>query len=288
MLSLSIGDIMNKFKNYLKNLKKAMFLELREHKSSFIVYWTLRFIVFIICALQLYYRNYEAVFFCILTLLLLLIPSFIQLTFKVEIPATLEIILLLFIFAAEILGELANFYLIFPFWDTMLHTMNGFLAAAIGFSLVSLLNKSEQIQFNLSPLFIAIVAFCFSMTIGVVWEFFEFGMDSFFGMDTQKDTIIQTIHTVALNVNGTVTTFKDIQNVVIDGTTLPIQGYLDIGLIDTMQDLIVNFIGAFVFSTLGYLYIKYQGKIKLVKRFVPTRKAKEKDYLKIVQENTTE
>lgn len=287
MLSLSIGDIMNKFKNYLKNLKKAMFLELREHKSSFIVYWTLRFIVFIICALQLYYRNYEAVFFCILTLLLLLIPSFIQLTFKVEIPATLEIILLLFIFAAEILGELANFYLIFPFWDTMLHTMNGFLAAAIGFSLVSLLNKSEQIQFNLSPLFIAIVAFCFSMTIGVVWEFFEFGMDSFFGMDTQKDTIIQTIHTVALNVNGTVTTFKDIQNVVIDGTTLPIQGYLDIGLIDTMQDLIVNFIGAFVFSTLGYLYIKYQGKIKLVKRFVPTRKAKEKDYLKIVQENIT-
>lgn len=272
--------------SYFQKLKKALSLELREHRSSFAVYWILRLLVLIIAGIQIYYRNYEHLFFCILTLILLLVPSFVQLTFKIELPSTLEIILLMFIFAAEILGELGNFYLIFPFWDTMLHTMNGFLAAAIGFSLVTLLNKSEAIQFELSPLFTAIVAFSFSMTIGVIWEFFEFSMDSFFGMDTQKDTIITAFNTVALNTNGTVTSFKDIQNIVIDGVALPIQGYIDIGLIDTMEDLFVNFIGAVVFSTFGFFYIKYKGNIKLVKRFVPTKKAKEKDYLQLVDQET--
>ena len=161
--------------------------------------------------------------------------------------------------------------------------MNGFLAAAIGFSLVDLLNKSEKIQFELSPLFTAIVAFCFSMTIGVIWEFFEFSMDTFFGMDTQKDTIIQTIHSVSLNPQGTMTTISNIKNVVIDGQTLNIQGYLDIGLIDTMEDLFVNFIGATVFSFFGFFYTKYQGKGNFAKRFIPKRKEKNKDFLKIVR-----
>ena len=96
---------------------------------------------------------------------------------------------LLFIFSAEILGEISSFYVLFPFWDTTLHTLNGFLAAAIGFSLVDLLNRSDRVKFDLSPLFLSITAFCFSMTIGVLWEFFEFAMDQFFALDMQKDTI---------------------------------------------------------------------------------------------------
>lgn len=96
-------------------------------------------------------------------------------------------------------GEISEFYLLFPFWDTVLHTINGFLAAAIGFSLVDLLNRSEKAVFSLSPLFMAIVAFCFSMTIGVVWEFFEFGMDQIGGLDMQKDTVIHTIRSVTLD-----------------------------------------------------------------------------------------
>ena len=126
-----------------------------------------------------------------------------QITFKVELPTVLEIIILVFIFAAEILGEISEFYLMFPFWDTVLHTMNGFLAAAIGFSLVDLLNRSERTVFSLSPLFMAIVAFCFSMTIGVIWEFFEFGMDQIGGFDMQKDTVIHTVSFgVMLNPEG--------------------------------------------------------------------------------------
>lgn len=269
-------------KSIFSRFMKALAMEIREHKSTFIVYSVLRLAVIAVGILQFFNGNYENVFLCILTLILLMVPSFIQLTFKVELPTTLEIIILLFIFAAEILGEIDDYYLLFPFWDTMLHTINGFLAAAIGFSLVTLLNDSEKIQFELSPIFVVIVAFCFSMTIGVVWEFFEFGMDQIFGMDTQKDTIIHILNSVSISADGSMTTFRDIGNVVIDGTALPFNGYLDIGLIDTMQDLIVNFIGASVFSVFGFFYIKFKGKINLVNRFIPTKKSKDRDYLEKV------
>lgn len=269
-------------KSIFSRFMKALAMEIREHKSTFIVYSVLRLAVIAVGILQFFNGNYENVFLCILTLILLMVPSFIQLTFKVELPTTLEIIILLFIFAAEILGEIDDYYLLFPFWDTMLHTINGFLAAAIGFSLVTLLNDSEKIQFELSPIFVVIVAFCFSMTIGVVWEFFEFGMDQIFGMDTQKDTVIHILNSVSISADGSMTTFRDIGNVVIDGTALPFNGYLDIGLIDTMQDLIVNFIGASVFSVFGFFYIKFKGKINLVNRFIPTKKSKDRDYLEKV------
>lgn len=271
----------------LKNMGKAMYMELREHKSSFVVYFVLRLLVIVMMVLQLLNRNYENVFLCALTLLLLVIPSFVQVTFKVELPTTLEIIILLFIFAAEILGEISEFYLMFPFWDTVLHTMNGFLAAAIGFSLVDLLNRSERTVFNLSPLFTAIVAFCFSMTIGVLWEFFEFGMDLIGGYDMQKDTVIHMIRSVTLDPAGRNMPYvlDGITETAVNGKELGLGGYLDIGLIDTMEDLIVNFIGAFLFSVIGFFYVKNRGKGGLVGRFVPRRKRADRDFLRIAAEN---
>ena len=262
---------------WFHNLGEALHMELREHKSSFIVYFTLRALVIVMLILQLLNRNYENVFLCVLTLLLLIIPSLVQITFKVELPTTLEIISLVFIFAAEILGEISEFYLMFPFWDTVLHTINGFLAAAIGLSLADLL----------SPLFTAIVAFCFSMTIGVIWEFFEFGMDMLFGYDMQKDTIVHVIRSVTLDPSGHNVPYviKGITETAVNGQELGLGGYLDIGLIDTMQDLIVNFIGAAVFSVIGFFYVKNRGKGGVAGRFIPRRKAKDRDFLKIAREN---
>lgn len=274
-------------KGRFRDLRDALHMELREHRSSFIVYFMLRALVIATMILQVLNRNYENVFLCALTLLLLIMPSLMQITFRVELPTTLEIIILIFIFAAEILGEIREFYLIFPFWDTALHTLNGFLAAAIGFSLVDLLNRSERTVFNLSPLFTAIVAFCFSMTIGVVWEFFEFGMDQLAGFDMQKDTVIHVIRSVTLDPAGHNVPYEisGITETVVNGQELGLGGYLDIGLIDTMQDLIVNFIGAFVFSVIGFFYVKNRGKGKLAGRFIPRRKAKDRDFLKIAREN---
>ena len=274
--------------NWFKNMGDALHMELREHRSSFIVYFTLRLLVIVMMILQLMNRNYENVFLCILTLVLLVAPSFIQVTFKVELPTVLEIIILLFIFSAEILGEISEFYLMFPFWDTVLHTLNGFLMAAIGFSLVDLLNRSEKIKFNLSPIFVAIVAFCFSMTIGVLWEFFEFGMDQIAEYDMQKDTVIHTIRSVTLDPQGRNVPFviSGITETAVNGTELGLGGYLDIGLIDTMQDLIVNFVGALLFSVIGFFYVRNRGKGGVVRWLVPRRKQADRDFLRIAEERT--
>lgn len=271
------------FMQKLKKLNDAIFLEVREHKASFFVYMTLRILIVLTIIYQFINQNYENVFTCLLTLLLLIIPSFFQVTFKVELPSTLEIIILLFIFAAQILGEVNNYYFMYPQWDTILHTVNGFIVAGIGFSLVDLLNKSERVKFELSPLFLVLVAFCFSMTIGVIWEFFEFSMDQFLGMNTQKNTIVTTLNHADLLAGGRAS-FPVVNEVIVNGKQLA--GYVDIGLIDTMEDLIVNFIGAAVFSIFGFFYTKYPRKFSFLKRFIPRRKDKDKDYLKVLDKHS--
>lgn len=269
-----------------QNMWKAVKMELRQHKSSFAVYIVLRALVILVMIRQIMNQNYENVFLCILTLLLLFIPSFIQVNFKIELPTTLEIIVLLFIFSAEILGEISEFYIFIPFWDTILHTLNGFLAAAIGFSMVVLLNDDERVAMKLSPFFLALVAFCFSMTIGVIWEFFECGMDMFFGLDMQKDTIIHSISSVTLDPAGGNRPYAihDITSTVVNGQELGLGGYLDIGLLDTMEDLLVNFIGALVFSVIGFFYVKNRGKNRFASRFIPRKKRRENDYLAMIDD----
>ena len=271
----------------IKDRMRALKMEIREHKSSFIVYMTLRALVILVMILQIFNRNYEGVFYCILTLILLMIPSFIQMELKIELPTTLEIFILIFIFAAEILGEIGSYYTKVANWDTMLHTINGFLAAAIGFSLVDILNRNEKVKVQLSPLFMAVVAFCFSMTIGVMWELWECGMDLFLGMDMQKDTIVHSISTVMLDPTGgnRVVHIDNIKNTAVNGMELGLGGYLDIGLIDTMKDLFVNFIGAVVFSIIGFFYVKQRGKGKFANRFIPRIKDENADFLKIVEED---
>ena len=270
-----------------KNFRQAMAKELREHRSSFLVFYTLRILVLVVLIRQLFLRNYEGAFFCILTILLLYVPSWLQVKLRIELPPPLEITILCFIFAAEILGEVNAFYVVIPGWDTMLHTLNGFLAAAVGFSMVMLLNDDERLTFDLSPAFLALVAFCFSMTIGVLWEFFEFGMDFFFHSDMQKDTVIHAIYTVALDTTRTnkVVAVPGIQDVVINGQSLGLGGYLDIGLIDTMKDLIVNFVGAMVFSITGFFYARSKGQRRTAAQsFVPSKKTEETDYLRQAQQ----
>ena len=271
-------------------MKRAIHMEIREHKSSFVVYMVLRIMVILMMILQIFNKNYENVFLCVLTLLLFIVPSFIQVNLRIELPSALEITILLFIFAAEILGEIQAYYIKCPFWDTVLHTINGFLMAAIGFALADILNRSKRISFQLSPVFLAIVAFCFSMTIGVLWEFFECSMDMFFGLDMQKDTILNSISSVMLDPIGgnTPTSIQNITSVTVNGQDLGLGGYLDIGLLDTMKDLFVNFIGAVVFSIIGYFYVKNRGKGKFAKRFIPQVKNKSTDYLQQAEKEAVE
>lgn len=258
------------------NRRETLRMLWKEKRAVTLVYIFLRTSVVLVLLAQIFNRNFENVFLCVLTLLLFAMPSLLERKLDIDLPNTLEIIILLFIYAAEILGEIGSYYVTFPYWDTVLHTLNGFLCAAIGFSLLDILNRHNRARFHLSPLYLAIVAFCFSMTVGVVWEFFECLMDQFFFLDMQKDTIVHSIGTILLDPTGgnhpvALHNITDLIVVQADGTqtSLGLGGYLDIGLLDTMEDLFVNFIGALIFSIIGYFYVRSRGQGKFVKRFIP-------------------
>ena len=255
---------------FLKEIKE----NIRENKITFAVYLVLRALVFAALLVSLGRRDFESAFVCLLSLVLFLLPSLFERQFKLKLPSTLEIIILLFIFASQILGELAYYYVKVPHFDTLLHTVNGFIFSAVGFSLVDILNKSRNIKFQLSPIYVSVVAFCFSMTIGIFWEFFEFGVDYFLKTDMQKDMVLTEISSIAFDLAGKNRTIhiSSINEMVLNGGEYVLSGYVDIGLYDTMKDLFVNFIGAFIFSIIGFFYIKNRGKGRIAKMFIPTPK----------------
>ena len=265
----------NKFWQNVKASAKAA-------PKLFAFYVLLRTLVIGIMIAQILNRDYNNVLMCVLTLVLFTLPTFVERRIKIDIPNTLEAIILLFIFSAEILGEIREFYINVPGWDTMLHTINGFLCAAIGVAMIDILNKHDRFSIKLSPIFVALVAFCFSMTIGVLWEFYEYFSDILLRTDMQKDTFVNTIRTVSLHPDGKniPVAIRGISDTLINYTqndapaTATFNGYLDIGLLDTMKDLLVNFIGAVVFSVIGYFYTKNSASGKnsrFVRRFILTR-----------------
>ncbi len=245
----------------------------QNNRKTMVVYIILRILVFAVMIAQIINHNWHNVMTCVLTLILFMLPDLLSRKLSVQLPTALEVIIVLFIFAAEILGEIRGFYVLFPRWDDMLHTTNGFLAVAIGFAMVDILNRHENVKMNLSPAFVAGVAFCFSMTIGVIWEFFECSMDMFFGADMQKDTWLSSFNSVAINPDGlNVPVHVDVEQVTVNG--MKWDQYLDIGLYDTMHDLFVNFIGAVVFSVLGLIYVKNRGK-GFAAKFMPVMDRKD-------------
>lgn len=248
-------------KSKYKRIKESCAKRIRRNKKAFIIYTILRALIILMLIRCILQGNYESAALCILSLILFMIPVFLEESFHIEIPPMFQISIYMFIYAAEILGEINNFYTKIPGWDTMLHTINGFLCAAVGLSLVDLLNKSSR-KIKLSPLYLAVAAFCFSMTIGVLWEFFEFFNDVLFCVDMQKDFIVPYFGSVKLDPTNSQIPIRvsNIARTIIetnDGTSYIINGgYLDIGIVDTMKDLFVNFIGAVTFSIIGYIHEK--------------------------------
>lgn len=251
----------------------------KNKRINLVVYLVLRFFVILCMVDQGFRGNWNNVVLCLATLILFIMPSILSRKFKVDLPNTLEIIVYLFIFSSTILGEIQNFYGVFAHWDTMLHTLNGFLCAAIGFSLVDILNNHDNFHITMTPSFVALVAFSFSMTVGVMWEFGEFAVDKYLVKDMQKDRIVNRISSVKINENNEnePIIIEDINKIEIysnnnkDIYTIE-GGYLELGLIDTMKDLFVNFIGAIIYSILGYLYIKNRDEYKFAERFIPRLK----------------
>ncbi len=245
-----------------ENKRKALLRKRKEEPAAFWTYVVLRFIVILILIRCILRGDIESAFVCVLVLVIYLLPQFVENKLNIDIPTALEVIIFVFVFAAEILGELQSYFIKYSNWDTILHTSSGFLCAAVGFSLVGLLNRSDNVKVQLSPGYLAITAFCFSMTIGILWEFIELSADKLFLLDMQKDTIVNQISSVSLDpTNSNIPiTVKDIQDVILvtgsGEVPLGLGGFLDIGLYDTMEDLFVNFIGAVVFSVVAFFECK--------------------------------
>jgi hypothetical protein len=275
-----------KKKNSMDNLRNFFYRD-KKSKKLFTIFLILRVLVIYSAMREVAMGNYTNTFFCIVALVLFTMPAIIEDTLKIEFPTVMEVLIYLFIYSAWVLGEINNFYEIFPYWDTILHTINGFLCAGLGFSFIDILNRKSD-KFNLSPLYLAIVSLCFSVTIGVMWEFFEFSMDRIFLSDMQKDEIVYNISTVTLDEtksNKTVK-IKDIDYTTIttkSGEEVKINGYLDIGIFDTTEDLFVNFVGAFIFSIFGFFYVYNRDDKSFIKHFIPKsmRKRKRKKKIKL-------
>ena len=258
----------------MKSFSKVMRNRYKEEKkSAIIIYFVLRVLVIICAILSIVNGNYKHTFICILALVLFTLPTIAQKTLKFELPNTFEAIVYFFIFAAEILGDVNRFYVTVPHFDTILHTMNGFLCAAFGFALLDIIDRRSR-KIDVTPLFIAIAlfAFCFAILVGVLWEFFEYGGDQIFVADMQKDTIVSSFSTSKLDDSKRVyvTDIVETQIKTKSGQTYVIKdGYLDIGINDTMKDLLVNMVGAIVFCIFGVIYLKNERDNSFAKKFIP-------------------
>jgi hypothetical protein len=169
-------------------------------------------------------KNWLVLFMGLLTLFLTFLPSIIKIKYKIKIPIEFELIVIIFIYLALFLGEMRGYYTKFWWWDILLHTLFGFALGFIGFLIIYIIYKSEKIYAN--PSIIAAFSFCFAVTIGTLWEIFEFLIDNILGLNMQKS-----------------------------------------GLLDTMEDLIVDSIGAFFASLIGFFYLKRKDK-GIIRRFI--------------------
>ena len=239
------------------------------NRPAFLTWLLLRLIVLAVLIRSVMLGYWENAFICLLVLFLFLLPSLLEKRLGVSFPSGLQIVILIHIFACEILGELGCYYVKYPHWDTITHTVWAFSArpSATRWWIFS----TARTPHHLSPAFLAVVAFCFSMTIGVLWEFFEFAADQLLLLDMQKDTVITRFSSVLLDATSSNIPIQvnNIADVAVNGESLGLNGYLDIGLFDTMEDLFVNSIGALVFSLIGYFRTKSENAKRIAESFIP-------------------
>lgn len=242
----------------MSKVKKKIPVFLKEtNKFSLLVFlliWLLSFVAFInsivIFDLMKIGLSFSA-------LVLYFVPFFISFVFKLRFLVILEVTYYLFIFASLILGEVFAFYGPFPFWDVILHFLSGFVFAGIGLSLFEIMNKGKTSNF-LKIIF----AFCFSITLGVLWECVEFSFDMTFRTDAQKDAHLSQISTITMQRDGgnRPVQVDDIVSTDIrlrNGDIITVdEGFLDIGLMDTMKDLLVNLGGAVLFCIISIIKSK--------------------------------
>lgn len=199
-----------------------------------------------------YFNDYRIMFLSTFVTLLFLIFDFIVVRFEYKVSFSLKLIIFSFLFCSEILGEAFNFYSKYSWWDDMLHFISGIVVTYFGYLIINRFIKDESKIF-----IIALFSFCFSSFFGLFWEFIEFGYDRCLSSDMQKDRVINSFNTAYFNSTSDIKRLNEIYKTEIytDSGIITIKkGYLDIGLIDTMADLIIDVFGSLCGSI--FIYIK--------------------------------
>ena len=181
------------------------------------------------------------------TVALVLLPSAMELLLRCKLSLPVYIFTILYALG-PMLGHCYNLYYTLPGWDKLLHTSGGVVFALVGLFLFDFINKGD------SPVLLrALFALCFSVALSVIWEFVEYAADVFLHTDMQQDTLINAFNSYLLGTQTGVTgSIGDIMSVVVDGVEISSAGYIDVGLHDTMQDMLVETLGALVVSV-GHL-----------------------------------
>lgn len=164
---------------------------------------------------------------CLLGLVVINLPSFLSKKLHIEIPVILYSMYIIFLYCAIFLGEVRSFFYRIPFWDSILHSFSSLMLGAFGFMLFSILNKENIMNVKLSPFFIALFSFCFALTIGAIWELYEYALDGLLNLNMQK--------------------YISPDGVIFEGRK---------ALVDTMTDLLIDMVGALISSVVGYFSIK--------------------------------
>lgn len=188
---------------------------------------------------------------CIGTMLLLCAPAILERLLHCRISLPVYLFILLYAIG-PMLGYCHNLYYLTSWWDKLLHTCGGVAFALFGTYLYTHFSDSRNY------VMCGIFAFCFSVTLSVLWEFFEFAADTFLGTDMQNDTVITALNSYFLGSGlGEVGSISSIEQVTVNGQVLPVAGYLDIGLIDSMLDMLLESAGALVVAV---IHIADKGK----------------------------
>ena len=179
-------------------------------RGDIILAFVLRGLFLVSFTVSLVRHNYDITIVSAGSFALTFIPSIMERSIKVSLPASFQVVLLIFIFGAQFLGEIFDYYERFWWWDVLLHGWSGVLLGIVGFLLVYILNTADGVKVVMSPFFIAFFALCFAVTCGVIWEVFEFSMDLIFGTNMQKsgltdtmgDLLIDTAGALIISING--------------------------------------------------------------------------------------
>jgi hypothetical protein len=176
----------------------------KKRTASFWLFVGIRVFSIILIIVTMFTGHWLGMFNAGLTLFVTFIPNILQKKWNIVYPIELWVVVLLFVMAALIFGEAFDFYYKFGWWDDVLHVLSGFVIAMVAFIFIKQLNENADIRVTLSPFFAALFAVSFSMAISVVWEIFEYSMDTWFGTNMQKSGLVDTMHDLIVATIGAV------------------------------------------------------------------------------------